>query len=136
MGPGMRRDTLDYHFGDYNWRKIIQLGNSLLKKMTTATSDVAEHVIAHRELESTIDPEQLRSWMEAMTAWERDPTQPNPYEIAVKTPTQAAVRRQLAKEKGKALEAGIDVSLSNEAFPEDADKLPLGSLSGSSNHSS
>ena len=26
MGPGSRRDTLDGHFGDYNWRKIIRLG--------------------------------------------------------------------------------------------------------------
>lgn len=26
MGPGSRRDTLDYHFGDYNWRKIVRLG--------------------------------------------------------------------------------------------------------------
>ncbi|PBK62771.1 hypothetical protein ARMSODRAFT_990401 [Armillaria solidipes] len=26
MGPGSRRDTLDDHFGDYNWRKIIIMG--------------------------------------------------------------------------------------------------------------
>ena len=26
MGPGSRRDTLDAHFGDYNWRKIVKLG--------------------------------------------------------------------------------------------------------------
>lgn len=26
MGPGTRRDTLDFNFGDYNWRKIIRLG--------------------------------------------------------------------------------------------------------------
>lgn len=26
MGPGSRRDTLDDHFGDYNWRKIISIG--------------------------------------------------------------------------------------------------------------
>ena len=26
MGPGTCRDTLDYHFGDYNWRKIVRLG--------------------------------------------------------------------------------------------------------------
>lgn len=25
MGPGSRRDTLDDHFGDYNWRKVISL---------------------------------------------------------------------------------------------------------------
>lgn len=28
MGPGSRRDTLDDHFGDYNWRKIIIMGAS------------------------------------------------------------------------------------------------------------
>jgi len=27
MGPGSRRDTLDDHFGDYNWRKVTGLGN-------------------------------------------------------------------------------------------------------------
>ncbi len=26
MGPGSRRDTLDDHFGDYNWQKIIIIG--------------------------------------------------------------------------------------------------------------
>ncbi|KAJ2921594.1 hypothetical protein H1R20_g15500, partial [Candolleomyces eurysporus] len=117
MGPGTRRDTLDYHFGDYNWRKIIRLGDSLLKKLVTATSEVAEHVIAHQELEATIDPDQLQSWMEAMLAWELDPTSPNPYEVAVKTPTQAAVRRQLAEEEERALKMGADVSLSDEVSP-------------------
>ena len=27
MGPGSRRDTLDDFFGDYNWRKVAQLGS-------------------------------------------------------------------------------------------------------------
>ena len=27
MGPGSRRDTLDDHFGDYNWAKIAQMGS-------------------------------------------------------------------------------------------------------------
>jgi hypothetical protein len=26
MGPGCRRDTLDDHFGDWNWKKVIGLG--------------------------------------------------------------------------------------------------------------
>jgi hypothetical protein len=26
MGPGTRRDTLDDHFGDWNWKKIVKLG--------------------------------------------------------------------------------------------------------------
>lgn len=28
MGPGSRRDTLDDHFGDINWRKITAMGES------------------------------------------------------------------------------------------------------------
>ena len=28
MGPGFRHDTLDSHFGDYNWHKIINLGEN------------------------------------------------------------------------------------------------------------
>lgn len=28
MGPGSRRDTLDDHFNDWNWKKIIALGES------------------------------------------------------------------------------------------------------------
>ena len=27
MGPGSWRDTLDNHFGDWNWKKMIKLGN-------------------------------------------------------------------------------------------------------------
>jgi hypothetical protein len=95
-----------------------KIGDSLLKKLKTATSDVAEHVIAHQELETTISPERLRSWTDAMTAWELDPNNnPNPYEVTVKTPTQAAVRRQMAEDEEKALASGVDVSLSDEVSP-------------------
>jgi len=30
MGPGSRRDTLDDHFGDWNWKKTTKLGKSPL----------------------------------------------------------------------------------------------------------
>jgi hypothetical protein len=28
MGPGSRRDTLDDHFGDWNWKKLVGLGEN------------------------------------------------------------------------------------------------------------
>ncbi|RXW17173.1 hypothetical protein EST38_g8682 [Candolleomyces aberdarensis] len=124
MGPGSRRDTLDGHFGDYNWRKIVKLGAFLSStwcfmtcKMTTATSDVAEHVIAHQELEVSLQSEQVASWQEAVKAWEKDPSKPNPYEMVVKTPTQAAIQKQLAEEEAKALEEGKNFSLTDEVSP-------------------
>jgi hypothetical protein len=30
MGPGSRHDTLDDYFGDWNWKKVIGLGEFLL----------------------------------------------------------------------------------------------------------
>jgi hypothetical protein len=29
MGPGMRRDTLDDHFGDWNWKKVTAIGKCI-----------------------------------------------------------------------------------------------------------
>jgi|ERR1700691_4403508 hypothetical protein len=26
MGPGSRRDTIDDHFGDWNWKKVVSMG--------------------------------------------------------------------------------------------------------------
>ncbi|KAF6758442.1 hypothetical protein DFP72DRAFT_1064583 [Ephemerocybe angulata] len=118
MGPGSRRDTLDYNFGDYNWRKVVDLGSSLKKKMDTAVSKVAEHTIAHQELEAMLDPEKVKDWTEKMVAWEKDPVlNANPFEITVSTPTQAAVRKALADEEAAALAAGKDVSLSPDISP-------------------
>ncbi|KAF6749650.1 hypothetical protein DFP72DRAFT_818655, partial [Ephemerocybe angulata] len=118
MGPGTRRDTLDFNFGDYNWRKITGLGASLLKKMDTALSKVAENTIAHQELEETLDPVMVKDWTAAMVAWERDPIQnPNPFETTVTVPTQTAVRRAFADEEAAAIAAGKDTSLSPEISP-------------------
>ncbi|PPQ87021.1 hypothetical protein CVT26_005108, partial [Gymnopilus dilepis] len=39
MGPGTRRDTLDYHFGDANWQKVTRLGTALHRKLKAAAID-------------------------------------------------------------------------------------------------
>ncbi|TEB10416.1 hypothetical protein FA13DRAFT_1653193 [Coprinellus micaceus] len=119
MGPGTRRDTLDFNFGDYNWRKIIKLGSSLLKKLQTATALVSEQFITHAELEEGIKDkeEKIAEWMEALVAYEADPEKPNPYEFTVKHPTQHAVRRELADEENGAMGTGSDFSLSDAVSP-------------------
>ncbi|RXW17407.1 hypothetical protein EST38_g8431 [Candolleomyces aberdarensis] len=111
MGPGSRRDTLDYNFGDYNWRKVVKLGDFLLRKLTAAATDFPEQVISHQELEDVLDKGMLASWKIEVEAWERDPSKPNPFEIKVDKPTQAAVRRQLAEEERNMLDDGLDFSL-------------------------
>ncbi|RXW14295.1 hypothetical protein EST38_g11557 [Candolleomyces aberdarensis] len=96
MGPGTRRDTLDYNFGDYNWKKITHLDKYLLGKMTAATAELPEQTHAFCELEEVVDQALLVSWRAMFEAWERDSTKPNPFEEQVQRPTQASIRLKLA----------------------------------------
>ncbi|KAG6818228.1 hypothetical protein H0H93_006665 [Arthromyces matolae] len=112
MGPGSRRDTLDSHFGDYNWRKVIGMGRTLLRRFKTASTDMVDHVTAHRELSISIPPELLVTWTAQVKAWEQNKSEMNPFVSEVATPTQAAVRRELAESEaqqaGQSSESSFD----------------------------
>ncbi|KAJ3550384.1 hypothetical protein NMY22_g526 [Coprinellus aureogranulatus] len=99
MGPGTRRDTIDYHFGNYNWLRFIDMGNSLWKKMNTAASGVAECIVSHKDFEKGLEPGQVASWWSSVTAWENDPQALNPFDMTISTPSQSAVRKALANEE-------------------------------------
>ena len=103
MGPGHRRDTLDDYFGDWNWKKIIKLGSSLifliysilantscvvgpsiLKKIREAVSERNEHQGDFEELTRSLElkfPEQLVLWKQQVEDWEADSTKYNPFEV-------------------------------------------------------
>ncbi|TFK63616.1 hypothetical protein BDN72DRAFT_872268 [Pluteus cervinus] len=116
MGPGSRRNTLNDHFGDSNWKKNYTMGATLLKRIRTAVVESAEHTLlfhrydlglrAQKEMEKHVD-----LWSKELMAWQQDRNQPNPFEIRVKKPTQDAVRRQLAEEDRKAQLEGKAYSL-------------------------
>lgn len=96
----------------------IVSGHYLLRRMDTALNAVADHVIAHAELESSPDwKEKIPHWLTTVLAWEKDPTMPNPYEFTVKTPTQASVRKELSDEEEAAQKAGNDFCLSPDISP-------------------
>ncbi|KDR84201.1 hypothetical protein GALMADRAFT_56241, partial [Galerina marginata CBS 339.88] len=117
MGPGSRRDTLDYHFGDHNWRKVTGIGASLRRKLISAATDMAELTIAHNELSSTLPQPTLLLWTQQVEAWEKDPKQPNPFESEVTGPTQAAVRKELAEEEARNIASGRDDALDDKVSP-------------------
>lgn len=54
-------------------------GITMKKKTMTAALDMAEHVIEHEELCSTIPEETLAVWTAQIEDWERDATKPNPF---------------------------------------------------------
>lgn len=43
MGPGARRDTLDNHWGDWNWKKIVAMG-ACSQILSTIESHSRSHV--------------------------------------------------------------------------------------------
>ncbi|KAJ3500142.1 hypothetical protein NMY22_g19358 [Coprinellus aureogranulatus] len=115
MGPGTRRDTLDFHFGNYNWVHITNLGTSLLKKMDVATSGVAERIIAHEDFQEGLDAADVEKWKQQVVEWERDPNSvPNPFDMTIAAPSQYAVRKEFAEEDAAILATGKNFSLTGE----------------------
>ncbi|KAG2125464.1 hypothetical protein DEU56DRAFT_873093 [Suillus clintonianus] len=119
MGPGARRDTLDDHFGDWNWKKItaLDLGRTLHKKMIEAVKWTKEHSEALSELEKTIQPALIAQWKAEVESWEEDNSSPNPFESRFNPVTQASVRLQLTELEAQDLQAGINVSLHTDVSP-------------------
>ncbi|TFK68354.1 hypothetical protein BDN72DRAFT_870985 [Pluteus cervinus] len=109
MGPGTRRDTLDDHFGDHNWRKTVNMCSALLDKVKDAVAGRNEQVDNFEEFSDSIHlshPELIPEWTKSVQSWEADPTKPNPFAATKEGISATTVRLQLAKEDNVDLEAG------------------------------
>lgn len=99
MGPGSRRDTLDDHFGDYNWRKVTSLRTehaqkkssllmgyldvTLLTKVQEAVAMRAEHVRNFLDLSASLPQASVISFTKIIHQWEASKSKENPYEATV-----------------------------------------------------
>ncbi|KAG1724893.1 uncharacterized protein EDB91DRAFT_1087320 [Suillus paluster] len=120
MGPGCRRDMLDDHFSDWNWKKVVGLGASLLHKMKYARVERAEHQAAFEEFDTMITPKHRATWLNEIEAWEENPnnlTLANPFKTKSIAITQVGTRRKLAELEADELQRGVDVSLHPEILP-------------------
>lgn len=98
MGPGSRRDTLDDHFGDYNWRKIMSIGQIILlpstehpltvpsaqtfvRQVKEALEAREEQVEAFREFDAALPVSMTEEWTKMVQDWEEDRTSFNPYSM-------------------------------------------------------
>ncbi|KAG6907075.1 hypothetical protein DXG01_010683 [Tephrocybe rancida] len=117
LASSSRQDVLDGHFGDYNWRKVISIGHSLLWKFKAATADMADHVIAHSELNASLPKDLLRQWTVEVEAWENNPSQPNPLVSVIDTPTQASVHWELAQAKATNVRTVNEMLLDERVSP-------------------
>ncbi|KAG2037090.1 hypothetical protein BDR03DRAFT_934153 [Suillus americanus] len=122
MAPGTRRDVLDDHFGDWNWKKVTGLGRTLLRKITDAAYAERDHRHALADLEGSIEQSELgaaslAAWTEEVIAWESDHTKPNPFNSQSQEMSQAAVCLALIQQDTKDLEEGSSISLHSEVTP-------------------
>ncbi|KAJ6517927.1 hypothetical protein C8R47DRAFT_959948, partial [Mycena vitilis] len=95
-GPGSRRDALDAHFQYWNWKKIVDLGRTLLNRMKKAVPMMLDSRAAWVDIERSFAPTVIEAWTAMAVLWEHDPTKPNPFETKVKHDTLKDVRLQLA----------------------------------------
>ncbi|KAF8054677.1 hypothetical protein FPV67DRAFT_1568861 [Lyophyllum atratum] len=109
MGPGARQDTLDDHFGDWNWKKTTLMGVSLLRKIQIAVAESSDHVFRYHQFESGLDDAEadIKGWKAELEAWLVDHKKPNPFEARYKSVSQEAVRRELANQDAADLDQGI-----------------------------
>ncbi|KAF7368058.1 CxC2 domain-containing protein [Mycena sanguinolenta] len=98
MGPGFRRDTVDDHFNDWNHKKIIALGHMLRRKVENAVPEMVKTRRALEDMNESVGPEVVGTWVAMAELWEKDITKPNPFETIHKDQHVAKVRAELAAE--------------------------------------
>ncbi|KAG2110013.1 hypothetical protein DEU56DRAFT_874489 [Suillus clintonianus] len=115
------RDTLDDHFGDFNWKKVTNFHISLFRKLVAAIPQRDQHLIDFNDFNDTLiaeRPEEVARWKLAIEGWEADRSQTNPFEV---TTTSAYVSRSgttaLSQKEAEDLEHGLNYSLHMEVSP-------------------
>ncbi|KAG6876851.1 hypothetical protein C0992_011551 [Termitomyces sp. T32_za158] len=118
MGPGSRRDTLDDHFGDYNWRKIVTLAAyTFVRKVKDATKKRAEHVLTFEAFDQALALTDTVNWTHDIQAWECDRTKPNPFAAKLPKITENAIRLELAQEEEASLHETFTEHIHDDVSP-------------------
>ena len=99
MGPGARRETLNDHWGGWNFGKIIGFrtcfvffnpianliflipitGTLFLKRFKDASVMMKKHRDSYRQFANTFPSETIQKWTIMVEDWKKDCTKPSPY---------------------------------------------------------
>ncbi|KAJ7767601.1 hypothetical protein B0H14DRAFT_3096172 [Mycena olivaceomarginata] len=106
MGPGARHDTIDNHWGYWNWQKLVSLASTLRRRLDNARD---QEVVQWEALDTFSDQQQDRveQWKAMVHNFEEDSSKKNPYEMVVVGLTEAQVRLQFQGEEEDAACKGI-----------------------------
>ena len=84
MGPGGRWDTLDDFCNYHNWRKTVNLGDQLLRRLTLAIPEAVIHHRAFRAFSEGLLEDHgdiLKDWERQVCEWEADGNSVCPYDL-------------------------------------------------------
>lgn len=59
---------------------MLELGTRLLQGLHEAIEMNSRHTSLHMKFTESFPPDTIRKWESEVVAWERDPTQPNPFD--------------------------------------------------------
>ncbi|KAJ7319113.1 hypothetical protein DFH08DRAFT_971004 [Mycena albidolilacea] len=97
MGPGLREDTLNGHWGSWNWQKIVGLGERLRTRWDHAKSEYVNQLEAFTDF-SAQQAAHVPDWRRMVKEFEKDPDAKNPYQMTVKAIMEAKILLQLEKD--------------------------------------
>ncbi|KAG1832385.1 hypothetical protein EV424DRAFT_1469546 [Suillus variegatus] len=120
MGPSCRRDTLDDHFGDWNWKKVVGLGAYLTHKMQEAVIEKADYEAAFQEFNAVISSDHRSAWTVEMEKWEENPNDTsvtNPLEFKSICKLYFTIQIISTEMEAEELARGIDLSLHPDISP-------------------
>ncbi|KAJ7823928.1 hypothetical protein B0H13DRAFT_2375773 [Mycena leptocephala] len=82
MGPGARHDTVDDHWGHWNWQKLVSLPETLRRRLDRA---LEQQIVQMEALASFSAQQQERAdiWKTMVHDYEDDSSKKNPYEAVV-----------------------------------------------------
>ncbi|OJT07897.1 hypothetical protein TRAPUB_1209 [Trametes pubescens] len=107
MGPGVRHEVLNDHWGAWNWQKIIDFAPRLLASLRDADKTYAAQHADYMDFSLSFTAQQVSKWMRAIHEWDEDPVHaPDPYEEPRTAVTLKSTRLQIADEEAEEIAAG------------------------------
>ncbi|KAF7971014.1 hypothetical protein HWV62_22285 [Athelia sp. TMB] len=106
MTEGARYEVLADHAATWNIVKIFTFGDRLLKAIKIATHMERKSAAAHESFNNRFPEEVSREWGEQVAAWDRDPSQKNPYEEPKPSVTLARAMFEIAQEEAEEISHG------------------------------
>ncbi|KAG6905389.1 hypothetical protein DXG01_003030 [Tephrocybe rancida] len=110
MGQGSRHDTLDDFMGFWNYKKTVDLGDMLLKKLVEAIPQAIIHCQAFHVFTEGLRKDhlsELQTWEKMVLDWESGMSTVDPYLVEEDSISINEIQHQLAEEDHQNIEHGV-----------------------------